>query len=114
MDEDGRMEDPPAAGWISDFAPERPDLVPTGRNPYFILELNHPLVLEGGRTKLTITVKEETRKVDGIECKVVEVSKNYFAISEWGSSGLALPGPYLGSSGLLRNGSTNPRPLLIT
>ncbi len=79
-------------GWTSDFSAEKPDLVSTGRNPYFILEPGYILVLEGGDERLVITVKDETVQVDGVECrvveeretkagKVVEVSNNYFAIS---------------------------------
>ena len=81
------------AGWTSDFATEKPNLVSTGRNPYFILEPGYTLVLEGGDERLVVTVKDETKSVDGVECrvveeretkagKVVEVSINYFAISK--------------------------------
>ena len=81
------------AGWTADFSAEKPDLAPTGRNPYFILEPGYVLVLEGGETRLTVTVKDETKNVDGVECrvveeretkgdKVVEVSNNYYAISK--------------------------------
>src|SRR4030095_6201749 len=49
--------------------------------------------LEGGNEQLTITVLDETKKVDGVETRVVEeretkngklgeVSRNYFAISK--------------------------------
>ena len=81
------------AGWTTDFTAEKPDLVSSGRNPYFILEPGYVLVLEGGDERLTITVKNETNMVDGVECrvveehetkagKVIEVSNNYFAISK--------------------------------
>jgi hypothetical protein len=80
-------------GWTWDFSAEKPDLVSTGRNPYFILEPGYVLVLEGGDEQLTVTVLEETKKVDGVECRVVEEketkggkvkekSNNYFAISK--------------------------------
>jgi len=79
------------AGWTADFTAEKPDLVPTGKNPYFILEPGYVLVLEDGKARLTVTVKDETKMVDGVECRVVEeretkggkveVSNNYFAIS---------------------------------
>jgi hypothetical protein len=67
----------------------------SGRNRYFILEPGYQLVLEGkegGKTVvLTITVLDETKKVDGVETRVVEeretaagklaeVSRNYFAV----------------------------------
>jgi hypothetical protein len=78
--------------WTADFSVEKDELVSTGRNPYFILEPGYYLVLEGGDTQLTITVLNETKKVDGVETRVVEeretkggkpeeVSRNYFAIS---------------------------------
>ncbi len=83
----------PLIGWSHDFASEKADLVASGRNPYFILEPGYVLILEDGKERLTITVKNETKKVDGVECrvveeketkgeKVVERSKNYFAISK--------------------------------
>lgn len=68
----------------------------TGRNPYFILEPGYTLVLEGTeddkKVHVTITVLDETRKVDGVETRVIEeretkdgrlseVSRNYYAIS---------------------------------
>jgi hypothetical protein len=79
--------------WTADFPVGKGELVSTGRNPYFILEPGHYLVLEGGNTHLTITVLNETKQVDGVETRVVEeretkdgklaeVSRNYFAMSE--------------------------------
>lgn len=81
------------AGWTTDFSAEKTELVSTGRNPYFVLEPGYILVLEHGDEQLTITVKNETRKIDGVECriveeretksrKLVELSNNYFAISK--------------------------------
>jgi uncharacterized membrane protein YkoI len=65
----------------------------TGRNPFFVLEPGYVLVLEGGDVRLTITVLDETKVVDGVETRVVEereekggklveVSRNYFAIAK--------------------------------
>lgn len=69
----------------------------TCSNSYFILEPGYTLVLEGKEdgkmTVLTITVLDETLKVDGVETRVVEeretvngqlveVSRNYFAASK--------------------------------
>jgi len=79
--------------WTSAFLTEPDELASTGRNPYFILEPGHTLVLEGGGAQLIITVLNETKKVDGVETRVVEeretkggqlieVSRNYFAISK--------------------------------
>ena len=47
---------PPGETFTSTFAVERSDLVSTGRNPYFILEPGYTLTLEGGKTRLVITV----------------------------------------------------------
>ena len=80
-------------GWTKDFPIHKSELVPTGRNPYFILEPGYTLLLEGGDLQLIITVLNETRMVDGVETRVVEeqeakggklieVSRNYFAINE--------------------------------
>lgn len=79
--------------WTADFPIEKDEPVSIGRNPYFILEPGYQLILEGGGTHLTITVLNETKKVDGVETRVVEeretkgdklveVSRNYFAISK--------------------------------
>lgn len=76
---------------VSPTEPE--ELVSTGRTPYFILEPGYSLVLEGGQARLTITVLNETRKVDGVETriveeretrggKLVEVARNYVAIGK--------------------------------
>ena len=77
----------------SDFSAEKGDLISIGRNPYFILEPGYQLVLEGGQERLTITVLDETKTIDGVETRVVEeretkdgklteVSRNYIAISK--------------------------------
>jgi hypothetical protein len=68
-------------------------MVTTGRNDYFILEPGFQLVLEGGGTRVQITVLDETKTVDGVLTRVVEerewkkgklyeVATNYFAICE--------------------------------
>lgn len=68
-----------------------------GRNRYFILEPGYQLVLKGNedgeKVDLIITVLNETKKIDGVETRVVEereshngklaeVSRNYFAIGK--------------------------------
>src|SRR5437867_10545468 len=79
--------------WTSAFLLEPNELVSVGRNPYFILEPGYTLVLEGEGAQLTITVLNETKKVDGVETRVVEeretqggqlteIARNYFAISK--------------------------------
>jgi hypothetical protein len=81
------------SSWKEEFGIDKCNLLTTGRNPYFILEPGYQLVLEGGDTKLQITVLDETRNVGGVltrvveekewkDGKVYEVAKNYFAICE--------------------------------
>jgi hypothetical protein len=83
--------------WTDTFPVEPDELGPTGRNPYFILEPGYFLVLRKGNEELTITVLDETKKVDGVltrvveeretkKGKLIEVSRNFFAISKRTSS----------------------------
>jgi len=77
--------------WQEKFELSSCKLLTTGRNPYFVLEPGFQLVLEGGGTKLQITVLGETRMIDGVNTRVVEekewkdgklyeIARNYFAI----------------------------------
>ena len=86
-------EDDDESEWTTDFSSEKSDLTSTGRNPFFVLEPGYQLVLEDDNEHLTFTVLNETKMVDGIETRVVEereskngklieVSRNYFAISK--------------------------------
>ena len=79
--------------WQQEFAISKCNLLTTGRNEYFVLEPGFQLVLEGGGTKLEITVLDETKNVGGVVTRVVEerewkrgnlyeVARNYFAICE--------------------------------
>jgi len=81
------------SAWQQDFGISKCNLLPTGRNPYFVLEPGFELVLEGGGTKLQIRVLDETKTVDGVVTRVVEekewkdgnlheIARNYFAICE--------------------------------
>jgi len=81
------------SGFTTTFGVEPGELVSTGRNPYFVLEPGYVLELEGGSTHLTITVLKDTKTVAGVETRVVEeretdngklveVSRNFFAISK--------------------------------
>jgi hypothetical protein len=87
-------EPTPQAGdpWTRVFNVEAGELVSTGRNPYFVLEPGAVLTLAAGPEQLVITVLPQTRTVGDIETRVVEeretnggalveVSRNYFAIS---------------------------------
>jgi len=84
----------PGAKWLDSFGVNEKNLSSTGRNAYFILEPGYQLVYEGkeddARVQLTITVLDETKRVDGVETRVVEeretrngkpveISRNYFA-----------------------------------
>lgn len=82
----------PDASFTSRFDVDKADLASTGRNPYFILEPGYVLTLEDASVRLVITVLNETKVVDSVETRVieeresekgelVEVSRNYFAIS---------------------------------
>ena len=82
-----------AETWTTEFPIDKQDLASTGRNPYFILEPGHYLVLKGGDVELTITVLTETKMVEGVQTRVVEeretkagklfeISRNYFVISK--------------------------------
>jgi hypothetical protein len=81
--------------WTTSFTVDEADLVPTGRNPYFILEPGYQLHFEGREdgkpVTLTITVLDETKKVGNVTTRVVEeremkgghvveVSRNFFAL----------------------------------
>jgi len=83
----------PQSSWQDEFDIAKCNMLTTGRNPYYVLEPGFQLVLEGGDTKLQITVLEETKTVDGVVTRVVEekewidgqlyeVAKNYFAMCE--------------------------------
>jgi|GEM_PF-2673464 len=58
--------------WTSDFRLQPDELTSVGRNPYFILEPGYVLVLAAGNQRLTITVLNETRKIDNVETRIVE------------------------------------------
>jgi hypothetical protein len=77
--------------WQQEFDLSGCTLATTGRNRYFVLEPGFQLVLEGGNTRVQITVLDETRQVAGVATRVVEerewkggelheVSRNYFAL----------------------------------
>ena len=82
----------PTDSWTREFAIDPAEFSTQGRNPFFVLEPGYALELEDGTTRLVITVLAETRRVDGVETRVVEeretaggrlveVSRNFFAIS---------------------------------
>lgn len=83
--------------WTKEFFVEKGELASIGRNTFFILEPGYQIILEGGGERMVKTVLEETKMVDGVETRVleeretkdgklVEVSRNYYAISKRTSS----------------------------
>jgi len=82
---------------FTDYFPvEAGELATTGKNPFFILEPGYFQILEGKEdgkdVRLESRVLSETKKVDGVECRVVEekafengklkeVARDYYAIS---------------------------------
>jgi hypothetical protein len=87
------VQDKDPRPYTDTFALDEKDLSSTGRNPYLILEPGYQMYYESADKKetLTVTVLNETKKVGGIETRVVEerelvdgkekeVSRNYFAI----------------------------------
>ena len=76
--------------WTTSFGHETCTFSSVGKNRFFILEPGYRLVLESRTEKVTITVLKETKKIRGIETRVVEereekngklaeVSRNFFA-----------------------------------
>jgi hypothetical protein len=77
--------------WQNDFGLAERNLVPTGKNPFFVLEPGFQLSFASVNEKLTITVLNETVKIgktttrvveerEWKDGKLIEVSRNYFAI----------------------------------
>src|SRR5262245_9697356 len=85
------------AAYTDTFGEDDQDLGPTGTNPYFVLEPDFVLELRGRErgkeSTIIITVTRETRKIAGIETRVVEeresadgalkeITRDFFAISK--------------------------------
>ncbi len=77
--------------WTKHFHEENCTFLSTGSNRFFILQPGYKLVLESKKEKVTITVTDKTRKIGGIETRVIEeyeeedgklkeVSRNFFAV----------------------------------
>ena len=80
------------SGWRRDFRLDSADALSTGRNRFFPLEPGYRLEFADGPQRLVVTVLPETLTVAGIVTRVVEeretrdgalveVSRNYFAMS---------------------------------
>lgn len=83
--------------WTGAFFVEKDELSNIGRNPHFILEPGYFLVLEKGLEQVTITVLDSTKRIAEVDTRVVEeketkggklveISRNYFAISKRSNS----------------------------
>ena len=83
--------------WQQEFGEDERDLASAGRNAFFVLEPGYTLEFEGQedgkKAALVIRVLDETRDVGGVKARVVEereslggelveVSRNFFAISQ--------------------------------
>ncbi len=88
----GGAQGTPRESWTTEFNVDKADLAASGRNPYFVLEPGYRLILEGQKERLVVTVLNETKRIDGVETRIVEeretengqlieVSRNYYAIS---------------------------------
>lgn len=77
--------------WTESFDRDNCTFSSVGRNRFFVLEPGYQLVLESRRERVVITVLNETRKIGGVETRVVEereeengklkeVSRNFYAL----------------------------------
>jgi hypothetical protein len=75
------------------FNVDKAALADTGSGAYMVLEPGYKLILTDGKDTLMITVLNETKKVDGVNTRIIEeretkngkleeVSRNYFAIDK--------------------------------
>lgn len=89
----GAQADKDARAFTEQFEFAEGELVSAGTNPYFVLEPGFVAHFEGEDGTLVITVLAETKKIGAVETRVVEeretdegelveVSRNYFAISK--------------------------------
>ncbi|MDQ2708231.1 MAG: hypothetical protein M3Z25_11585 [Actinomycetota bacterium] len=91
-----------AAGWFGwqhfrngsftdQFPVARPELSPTGRSAYFVLEPGYQLTYAGGDGQVVATVLDQTEQIDGVTARVFEeretkagalseLTRNYLAI----------------------------------
>ena len=89
-----RSNNPENKNFTEEFLIDSCSFAATGRNAYFILEPGYQLILEGTegkeKTRLVITVLNETKKIGNIETRVVEenesvngesveISRNFFS-----------------------------------
>lgn len=51
---------------------DRADLGPSGTNPYIVIQPGYRLRYKGADSTLTSTVLDETKKIDGVETRIIE------------------------------------------
>jgi len=79
--------------WQTEFNISQRTLSDTGESAYFVLIPGYQVVLEGGGERVTITVLDETKEINGITTRVVEerseergelaeLARNFFAIDQ--------------------------------
>ncbi|MCX6627371.1 MAG: hypothetical protein NTW28_07050 [Candidatus Solibacter sp.] len=87
----GALAAQPAKDWQSVFAVDKETLGVKGANPYFNLTPGYTLAYRHGKDRDTLTVLNETKRIDGVETRVVEdrelrngqtveLTRDYFAI----------------------------------
>jgi hypothetical protein len=90
-DEVAQEANAPDDDWQTEFDLAGRNLTDTGESTYFILIPGYQTVLESEDARLTVTVLDETKEIDGVTTRVVEereeeagelveVSRNFFAI----------------------------------
>lgn len=87
---DTGVDSPASDPFRAAFAVDKSKLQSTGTNLFFPLQPGTVSTFKDGEESLTIAVLEETRRIDGVECRVVEereetqaglkeISRNFFA-----------------------------------
>ncbi len=54
------------------FSVDKSDLGPSGKNPYIVLQPGYRLRYKGSDSTLTSTVLDDTKKIDGVETRIIE------------------------------------------
>jgi hypothetical protein len=88
-----QVVDASSQDWQEEFNIANRKLTSTGQSTYFILRPGFQSILASKNTRLTITVLDETKEINGVTTRVIEereekdgelseVSRNYFAIDQ--------------------------------
>lgn len=89
LEQEGGAKGPPT-GWRDTFDVDKASLTATGNNPYLSVQPGRVLKLAHGKDRLTVSILNETRTVDGVTAgvleereekdgRLIEVSRNFFA-----------------------------------